>query len=562
MAEVKPSIKDQLNKLFEELDEESLQELDSNCINESYQKLYKYGQIIDGADKYLSFSFTNLTGAYQSKLLLTSIIGYQFRSNDEWDVPEDVHVFSVYDYCRGKQDGKDIIDEHYAKFKDISPKLKKDIEETKNKMKDRIVVRKFLENLYQFDPDRHVRSAYRPQPRDKKRVIINTPAAKLAISHLQHKDAEFRETMLDHERNQNLMNMAVKTPTSDKDEPYNVNFFNDLLNPEINVTEKISTEFEDFDKKLYNVAQNLKQRYTNIDQVNVEYLNSSVHIMDDTFVKIQEKFCLAPEVLIEIENEIKESYEGRLRILRKENEKARSVLDDIIGSLHMDYGIKDSKFLVNTYNMIPPADIFHRFNYYKDANYDKLIDAVKNLYCDMPELDMAIIPHNWHDTDENAREYIKRHRNQFIAEGIVAVSGEWNFFAPYGKVRDTTVFLNDNTSVLEEILAQNKRDNLLGTDILANTIKKKKQNNLREEGPEAEGFKEWRKQNSTLKNMGAIEIDPYEDDCPFDAIEVPVYRVNAKEGTIDKTKFYSKAEAPTFMEKKNQEQQPSSGAVQ
>jgi hypothetical protein len=48
--------------------------------------------------------------------------------------------------------------------------------------------------------------------------------------------------------------------------------------------------------------------------------------------------------------------------------------------------------------------------------------------------------------------------------------------------------------------------------------------------------------------MGAIEIDPDEDDCPADAIEIDVFRVNAKEGTMSHGKIYSKAEAPTFME--------------
>jgi len=398
-----------------------------------------------------------------------------------------------------------------------------------------------------------VRSAYRPQPRDKNRTIIETPAAKLAIAHLRHKDLEFREVMTEHERNLNLMNMAVHSPTESNPASYNVDFFNDLVTADNNITKKISTDFNKSDKELYTVVQKLKQRYVDIDRINVEYLNSSVNIANDIFEKIQEKFCLAPEILDEIGKEIKDSYKGRLGVLREENKKARSVLQNIIASLHQDYGLVDNKLLVNTYNMIPPADIFHRINYYKDANYDKLVDAVKNLYCDQPELDMAIIPHNWHDTEEKASEYVKRHKNQAIAEVITARSGMWNFFAPYEKVRDTTVFLNDKTIVLEEILAQNKRDNQLGTDIMANTIKRKKQKNIREEGPEAEGFKEWRKQNSTLKTMGAIEIDPYEDDCPPDAIEVPVFRINPKEGILEKTKFYSKAEAPTFMQEQKEE---------
>jgi hypothetical protein len=166
---------------------------------------------------------------------------------------------------------------------------------------------------------------------------------------------------------------------------------------------------------------------------------------------------------------------------------------------------------------------------------------------------MAILPHNWHSSEEDAHEFIKTHRNQAVAEMIPACSGQWNFFAPYEKVRDTTVFLNDKTIVLEEILAQNKRDQKMGAELMEKTIKVKKRRNIEEEGKEAEGFKEWRKQNNTLKTMGAVEVDPYEDDCPPDALEINVFKVNAKEGTMSQGKIYTEAEAPTFMEEQKKE---------
>lgn len=545
------NLKDRLNKLFEKLDDDSIQELNSDCFNDAYQKLYKYGQIIEGADNYLTFSFTNLTGEYQTRLLLTAMIGYQFRANDEWEVPNDIQVFSVYEYTKGLSEGRNIIDEYYKKYKEISPKLQKDIDATKEKMKERIIIRKFLEYLYQFDPDRHVRSAYRPNPRDKERTIIDTPAAKLAISCLKFKDATFRETMVDNERNINLMNMST---SSSENKPYNVDFFNNVMDAECDVQTKMRTEFEKTDKELYSTAQKLLKKYKDIDRINVEYLNSSVNVMTNSFEKIKQKFNLSENVLNEIRNEIQQEYDGRLRVLQQDNKKAQSVLNDIVSTIHNDYGLKDNKLLVNTYNMIPPADIFYRINYYKEANYDKLVDAVKNLYCYTPELDMAVIPHNWHSTEDEAHEYVKRYRNQVIAEVVTARSGMWNFFAPYEKVRDTTVFLNDKTIILEEILAETKRSSMLGQDLVSNEMKIKKRQNIREEGAEAEGFKEWRNQHPTFKNMGALQIDPYEDDCPPDAIEIPVYRLNAKEGTLETSKIFTKAEAPSFMAEKEKKE--------
>ncbi len=537
-----PNFRKKLDEMLKELDEDTIQEIDSTQITDTYKKLYKYGQIIEGADNYLTFSYTNLTGEYQTRLITTAIIGYQFQANDEWGVPDNVKVFPVYDYCKGLREGRNIIDEHYNKIKEISPQLQKEIDETKAKMADRIAVRKFLEHLYQFDPNRHVRSAYRPNPKDKERQIIDTPAARLGVECLKFKDIAFREAMVDNERNSHLMNMA----TSCGEHPYTVGFFNDLVDGECDIKKKVCTDFSKSDEMLYKVSQTLLDKYTNIDRINVEYINSSVNIMHNVFDKIKEKFCLSKEVLDEIEQDIKAEYNARLGILRESNGKARTILQDIISTIHTDYGLKDDKLLVNTYNMIPPVDIFHRFNYYKEANYDKIVEAVKNLYCYTPEIDMAIIPHNWHSTEEAAHEYVKRYRNQVIAEVITARSGMWNFFAPYEKVRDTAVFLNDKTIVLEEMLAETKRNSMLGQDLVSNQMKIKKRKNIQEEGPEAESFKDWRSQHPALKNMGAIQIDPNEDDCPDDALEIDVFRVDAGEGTMKKSTIYTKAEAPTL----------------
>jgi hypothetical protein len=538
-------LKKLMSKVYEELEDNSLETLDSKCVSDAYNKLYSHGQIIKGADNYLTFSYTNLTGKYQQKLIMTAMIGYIFRANDEWEVDDDVKVFPVYDYVKGLENGTNIIDEYYKTFGEISPRLEKAINETKKKMKERIVIRRFLEHLFQFDPDKHVRSAYRPQPRDKEREIIETPAAKLAVACLKFKDAEFRQNMLENERNLNMMNMSAGIKEK---KPYNVDFFNDLVDPECEVVPKVTREFEKSDEQLYKTASKLVEKYENIDQLNVEYLNSAVNIMDDAFDRINRKFRLDYDVLQDIKREIAVSYEGRLGILQTENRKGVTVLRDIMSTLHRDYGLIDNKVHVNTYNMIPPEDTFHRIRYYMEANYDSIIEAVKNLYCDCPALDMAILPHNWHANEDAAQEYIKTHKNQAVAEIVPACSGQWNFFAPYSKVRDTTKFLNDKTIVLEEILAQNKRDQKLGADLMEKTMKVKKRKNIEEEGKEADEFVEWRNNNNVLQSMGAKQIDPYADDCPPDAVEIDVYTLNAKSGKMKHDKLYTKAEAPEFME--------------
>jgi hypothetical protein len=95
------------------------------------------------------------------------------------------------------------------------------------------------------------------------------------------------------------------------------------------------------------------------------------------------------------------------------------------------------------------------------------------------------------------------------------------------------------------MVKQLERDERLGQDLMKKRVVKTKKKNIIEEGPDAEGFKKWREQNSTLKSMGAEYIgDMADDDIPDDAVQVDVWKI-AKGGLeIAKEKFYSKAETP------------------
>lgn len=575
------SSRDRFAALLNELEDDSLQEVDSETVHETYQNLYKHGQIIEGADAACVFSSTNLSQKYQQRLLMTSVVAFLNRACDEWDVPDDTPVFPVYDYCKGLEEGHDLIDEYVKKHPDLAPNILTDLAFTKEKMYERWIVTKFLERQFQFNPDRHVRSAYRPQPKDNNRKIIETPSAKLAIEHLKFKDIEFRQEMLNYDRTMHLMNMAgsVNTKTANshftesnsnntQDEcnlAYSVDKLNDIVDSDCDIVKKISHEFEKSDEQLYAVVNELSKEYTDIDSLNVQCVNGEVNAINNAFEKINERFSLSPKVLNEIKLELQEAHNEQLGKIQHANLQSRSVLQDIISKFHKKYGMIDGKVLVNTYNMIPPADTFHRLNTYFESNYDKLIEATANLYCEVPYLDLAVLPHqwfsskstskdgkeNWTKNEEQARAYVKRHRNLAITSMITARSGMWNFYAPYEKVRDSTVFFNDKTIVLEEIMNQIKRDEQLGEELMKNKIRRKKKENIKKEGGEAKGFQEWKKQNSILKDLGAITVNQ-DDDCPPDALEVPVFRVD-KDGVFKRDVFYTQAEAPTYIEQAAEE---------
>lgn len=411
---------EELNKLLDELDDVSLSKMSDDEIIKLRKKLNPYGRTIEGSDKILTFSYTDLQFEYVVKLVTTSMIGFLNRMCDEWRVPDGIPVVPVYDYAKNP----DVINEFENSLSDKNnPELQKSIQYNKELIDKKLFIKEFLEDMFQYNPDLHVRSAYKPVPDDDDRTILNTPAAQLAIHQLRDKDPEFKEIFLKYEREKSL---------------------------------------------LENAGSSLKE---------VEPIESQ---------------------------------------LRKQ-----------------------------VTEMIPPADTFHRFKYYYESNYEELRHIVTDLYCDKSCFETAVNPYSWHNTDEEADQFINKHKDEVISTIFKAHSGKWNIIAPYKQVRESVRYFNSKTVVLEEIVNQIERDAKIGCELMKKRIHIKKKQNIEECGPDAESFLKWKSNNSVLKDMGAETLTKEDlDECPMDALEVPVFRISKGGTKMDKTKFYTEAVAP------------------
>src|SRR3989338_751144 len=178
---------EELERILKEFTDEDLMNLPEEDFLKYKKELNPYGRTIQGSDKLVNFSITNWGKKYMEKLILTSLIGYLNRANDEWEVPKSVPVVPVYEYLEDVS--KCDMPKTVAEGKDEI--IKKDWEFNKEWMKKRVIVKEFLETVFQFNPDEHVRSAYRPNRKDIRRKPIHTKAAKLAIEHTKLKDKSF-----------------------------------------------------------------------------------------------------------------------------------------------------------------------------------------------------------------------------------------------------------------------------------------------------------------------------------------------------------------------------------
>jgi len=170
------------------LSAEDIESMPADTVNKLLHDINPYGCVSEESTGCVNLSFTNLTERRMHNFTMTALVGFLHRMNDEWDTPPEVPVIPVYEYLAdpSKLDTPQTIleskDRHAADAYEYARK----------KMQEKIIVKKFLEFFFQFNPDEHVRSAYRPNPADKSRTPIQTMAGRLATEHLRATDREFR----------------------------------------------------------------------------------------------------------------------------------------------------------------------------------------------------------------------------------------------------------------------------------------------------------------------------------------------------------------------------------
>ena len=349
--------------------ERDIDDLDEEEVVMMRNKLNPYGQAValDNNDKKLfAYSLINLKEEYLKKFLTTSLIGFLYKRADEHGVPDGDYVVPVEELDRNEIT-HDFISENVV---DGNVVLKKETpagvsggedftqeESTANKFK-RIVIREFLDDMFTFNPDKHVRSAYQRNKHDPER-------------------------------------QKVKTSKKKKSEKY---------------------------KKDSKASAKLTQEERNL----------------------------------------------------------------------LEYGRVTGK--------IPPVDLFHHFTTYMDVNYDALRIATRNLYCEKPDLDYTLNVYTDLPSMAEYNDFVHKHEDDIPVIIRCCEQNKWTFQANFAENRDRQQFYNKNTRVLQEILDTAEANQRLGKDILNKRIRRKKQQNIDECGPDDDKFikqykKEQRKQH-------------------------------------------------------------------
>lgn len=220
----------------------------------------------------------------------------------------------------------------------------------------------------------------------------------------------------------------------------------------------------------------------------------------------------------------------------------------------------------------PPADVFHQFDRYLTNHYEQLREVVQALYDEKPDIEYSAIVYDAFKTSEAAREHRIQHEGEFRTEVLTLENSCVQLIGPFKENRQRVDFYNKNTEVMKRMMEQLESDHKLGADLMNKQVKSQKKKNILEAGPDAPGLAEYSRAMNTVAELGAKKVltkeeadtiaaqkkiaqDIKEDyEVPDDAIQVDMFF--PQDGKLAKTKFYTQAEAPTFMQDPSRMNEP------
>jgi len=212
-----------------------------------------------------------------------------------------------------------------------------------------------------------------------------------------------------------------------------------------------------------------------------------------------------------------------------------------------------------------PAETYNRFQLYYDVNYDNLRDAVRFLYSEKPDIEVAVNVYGTFDSLDEASKFVDKNKEKVITNVLTVTTNKWNLVGSFKENRDRVNFYNKNTVILENIIKQRESDAKIGKELLSKRVRKMKAKNIKKYGKDHPNFVKYKKQHldgvydtsitkiteeddelvveraTEFADTGAA-ID--EDGVPEDSLEIKVTKINAATNEVNQQTIYTKAQAP------------------
>lgn len=152
---------------------------------------------------------------------------------------------------------------------------------------------------------------------------------------------------------------------------------------------------------------------------------------------------------------------------------------------------------------VPPADVFHHFGRYIDSHYESLRLITNELYEHYPsDIDNCVMFCDAFPDAESAQRFIRAHESEFSVDPKIIENGGVTLLGPFRENRERVDFYTKNTEVLRAMAEQLKDDHKIGQEIVQKRIEKSKARNIRETGEDAPGLEGYIKNRGIVASMG------------------------------------------------------------
>lgn len=475
-----------INSLLDELiqNPDKPVDLSKDQILEIQKKSNLYGVVVPDEIRWVNLSIINWREKYLQKLIATGLIGYLWRVHGEYLHAEHTEV--------------EMPDAMYKAFGTTRPAEKKqrDVMDAAYRECVKSELTSFLKHNFDYNPDLHVRSAYKDNLEDPER---------------KGKFAAFQTAM--------KSNTAPATPSE----------------PAAPTSEQV-----------LDMAASTYSRCREAERILQTFATSTAN------------------------SEIMLNEDFKTSLLRAEidlRETASTLYPHVVSRVE------------GTVQWFPPSDVFHHFDRYLSNHFELLREATQILYNEKPDIEFAVQFYDRaFETDEEAVKERAKIQDRVTASVITISNEGWYMLGPFKKNRERIDFYNKNTEILKRMSEQNEMDTKLGKDMMEKRVRRAKNRNIIEAGPDDPGLAKYKDALVTLDTLGAKSVLTDEEkekmaeaqrrkemtEVPPDAIQVDIHRpVEQPDGTtkLVRDKFYTQSEAPEFMNENLESQRKMLAAI-
>lgn len=545
---------------------DAIMEYSEEELKKLQNKIFEHGVIKLPQESYAAISIINWRDNYLRKLHFTSLIGYVFRLVKELD--GDALRENSSSASLTKSVSSSIVDsvfESALQYRDedkgygattLESNFKKESATNVEKMLEPFIkaqVEAFFRRHFEFDPDKHVESAFKENLKDPERVS---------------KYADMRVSM-----NTTMPTAATVDNTSSIDTA-SVDDKIKQLYQSLTVSESLLASSVSAIEKHKKSEASRNQAVKELSQAS-RYLSMALKGFADAYGKGADFLSDDIKAAVALAELHSESLLGGADMADASGTVVDNFShDDLSGLLSKKHSEIEEEarklyFLApklleeikGAYDWIPSTNVFYHWDRYLSNHYEQLREATGILYNEKPDIEFQLQYYGSFDTPDAAKEFERKYESNVITSVYTIQNGGWTILGPFKENRSRIDFYNKNTEIIKRMFEQAESDQALGKDLMQKRIKRAKKQNILDAGPDDPGLAKYKAAVTTIEALGAKEGLTREEkdelakayrekemaEVPDDAIQVDVFGPDGK-GGLKKSHFYSQAEAPEFME--------------